>query len=264
MSRDPSSSREPGAEGGDPADERPKYRKLQATLTELIASRLSPGDAIPSERELMVRFEVSRTTVRTAITELVNDGVLQRRHGKGTFVAEQRVTSRLHLASFSEDMDRRGLRAASSVLRAEEVPADTVVAEALGVALGASCARIERLRFAGGRPMAHEIAHYALHRLPGLLDEDLTGSIYGILRDRYRLPPDDGEQLLWSEPASEPRTRLLEVAAGSPLLAFQRSTYSRRSPIEYTTSWYRGDRYLLTMRLGPRELERRGGADSPR
>jgi len=257
MPRGPSSSRGPVADDRDPAADRPKYRKLQATLAELIASGLSPGDAIPSERELMVRFEVSRTTVRTAITELVNEGLLERRHGKGTFVAEQRVTSRLHLASFSEDMHRRGLRPASSVLRAEEAPADAVVAEALGLRLGASCARIERLRFADGRPMAHEIAHYALHRLPGLLDEDLTGSIYGILRDRYRLPPDDGEQLLWSEPAIGPRTKLLEVAAGAPLLVFQRSTDARTSPIEYTTSWYRGDRYLLTMRLGPRELERR-------
>ena len=90
-------------------------------------------------------------------------------------------------------------------------PAAAVEAEALGLTLGASCARIERLRFADGRPMAH-----------------------------------DGEQRRWSEPAIEPQTELLEVAPGAPLLVLQRSTDARMTPIEYTTFWYRGDRYLLS------------------
>lgn len=238
-----------------PPVDQTKYRQLRTALSGLVADHLSPGDPIPSERDLMRRFGVSRTTVRTAISGLVTDGVLQRHHGKGTFVAERRVSSRLHLASFTEDMRRRGLRPTTSVLSAKQAGADAAVAGALDLELGAPCARIERLRLADGRPMAHEIAYYALARLPGLLDEDLAGSIYAILRERYDLPPDDGEQLLWSEPAVEPQAALLEVTAGAPLLVFQRNTDARRTPIEHSTSWYRADRYRLAMRLGPQPLD---------
>ncbi len=83
----------------------PKHRQLRELLIEMAV----PGQAIPSERELMATYEVSRATVRKAIDGLVADGLLQRTHGLGTFAVRARLETNLHLASFSQDMLRRGL-----------------------------------------------------------------------------------------------------------------------------------------------------------
>ena len=230
--------------------EGPKYRQLQGVLSELIATELNPGDRVPSERELMARFAVSRATVRQAIDALERDGLLERRHGSGTFVAERRVTSRLHLASFSQDMARRGLVPTTQLLSAERIGADDEVAAALGLSPGAPVAHLERLRSADGRPMAYEVGDYPLIRLPGLLEEDLTGSVYDLLQRRYRRAPEGGEQLLWAQAASSALARALEVESGAALLVFRRTSLSRGEPIERTTSWYRADRYRISMQLG--------------
>lgn len=236
---------------GQLAGEGPKHRQLQLALAELVASELSPGERLPSERQLLARFGVSRATVRHAIAALERDGVVERRHGSGTYVAERRVTSRLHLASFSEDMARRGLTPVTRLLTAARIAADAEVSTALDVSPGEEVARIERLRCADGRPMAYEVGSYPLGRLPGLLEADLTGSVYELLRRRYRRPPDGGQQLLWAEPAAAWLAGWLEVEEGAPLLVFQRTALSRGEAIEHTTSWYRADRYRISMELGP-------------
>lgn len=229
----------------------PKYRVLQQILVETIRNELRPRDAIPSERQLMARFGVSRATVRAAIAELAQEGHLERIHGKGTFVAERRVVSRLHLASFSEDMRRRGLEPRTEVLEARRIAADAELARVLELPVGAHCARIERLRLADGTPMAHEVGVYPVDRLPGLLEHDLTGSIYALLRETYGLAPEEGEQLLGAERTTRRQAALLGVRIGAPVLVFTRTAGSHGMPIEHTVSRYRADRYLVRMELGP-------------
>ena len=101
---------------------RPKHAQLRDALAELATSELAPDTAIPSERELMTTYDVSRATVRKAIDALVVDGLLQRIHGRGTFVARPRLESRLHLASFSQDMRRRGLTPSTRLLERRARP----------------------------------------------------------------------------------------------------------------------------------------------
>ena len=112
---------------------RPKHAQLRDALAELAVTE-GPDVAIPSERDLMAAHGVSRATVRKAIDGLVADGLLQRIHGKGTFVARPRLESRLHLASFSQDMRRRGLVPSTRALgiELEEPPADVAAALQLG------------------------------------------------------------------------------------------------------------------------------------
>ena len=114
---------------------RPKHAQLRDALAELAATE-GPDVAIPSERDLMAAHGVSRATVRKAIDGLVSDGLLQRIHGKGTFVARPRLESRLHLASFSQDMRRRGLVPSTRALgiELEQPPAD--IAESLHLGAG--------------------------------------------------------------------------------------------------------------------------------
>ncbi len=227
----------------------PKHAQLRAILLQNVQSSWPPHTAIPSERELMTTYGVSRATVREAIRTLVEEGKLYRVHGKGTFVAGERIQASLHLASFTDDMRRRGLLAATIVRHLAQVPAPAEVRAALGLAADARAWNVERLRMAGGIPMALERGYYPEAMLPDLDRHDLTRSLYTTLSTTYRLPIDQAEQTVWAEAADNILAEALGVTPGAPLLVFRRTSAAGSHPIEYVTSWYRGDRYQIHMFL---------------
>jgi GntR family transcriptional regulator len=194
-------------------------------------------------------YDVSRATVRKAIDGLVADGLLTRIHGKGTFVARPRLESRLHLASCSQDMRRRGLTPSTRLLAAEldDPPAD--VAKALDLALDGQAWRVDRVRLADGQPIAIENGWYPRALLPGLDRHDLGGSLYALFDDVYDLGIDHAEQTLWGESADAVTARRLDAPVNTPLLVFRRVSYADARPVEYVVSRYRGDRYQLHMSL---------------
>lgn len=227
----------------------PKHAQLREILRRMAEEELPPGAAIPSERELAERFGVSRLTVREAVGQLVAEGVLTRVRGRGTFIARQRLDQQPYLMSFTDDMRRRGLNPTTEPLRhGEEVP-PSATAAALGLAPGAPAYRVQRLRRADGAPLAVERGWFNPRMVPGLLDADLTGSLYALLAEKYRVHLDDGRQTVWAEAADEETARLLGVPAGSPLLVFRRVSSAKGQPVEEMTSWYRGDLYQVTMQL---------------
>ncbi len=227
---------------------RPKHAQLRDALAELAATE-GPDVAIPSERDLMAAHGVSRATVRKAIDGLVSDGLLQRIHGKGTFVARPRLESRLHLASFSQDMRRRGLVPSTRALgiELEQPPAD--IAESLHLGAGDRAWRVERVRLADDQPIAHEHGWYPEPLLPGLIRHDLGGSLYEVFRDHYGLAIEAAEQTLWGEAADPAYAELLDAPLHTPLLVFRRVSTSAGKPLEHVVSRYRGDRYQLHMSL---------------
>lgn len=229
---------------------RPKHAQLTDALAELAVTELGPDSAIPSERELMTTYDVSRATVRKAIDSLVADGLLHRIHGKGTFVARPRLESRLHLASFTQDMRRRGFTPSTRLLgiEAERPPAE--VAKALGIGEAGTAWRIDRVRLADGQPIALETGWYPENTLPGLDHKDLGGSLYEIFADDYGLVIDGAEQTLWGESADAAVARRLDAPVHTPLLVFRRVSTAAGRPLEYVVSRYRGDRYQLHMSLG--------------
>lgn len=227
------------------AGPRPKHAQLRDRLAEL-ATELGPDAGIPSERELMARFEVSRATVRRAIEALIVDGLLRRVHGKGTFVARPRLESRLHLASFSQDMRRRGLEPSTRLLTIESATPPTEVAAWFGED---TSWRLDRLRLADGQPIALEHSWYSSTLLPGLDSHDLGGSLYAILTDEYGVAIDSAEQTVWGERAKGSTADLLAAPAHTPLLVFSRFSTSLDRPVEHAVSRYRGDRYQVHMSL---------------
>ncbi|GAB2966963.1 GntR family transcriptional regulator [Amycolatopsis acidiphila] len=237
----------------------PKHAQLREILRRTIEQELPPGSPIPSERELAERYTVSRLTVRSAIGKLVEEGLLTRARGKGTFTAARRMELQLYLMSFTGDMRRRGLVPTTEVLeRAVEVPPPPT-ASALGLAGGRPAYRLQRLRRADGVPLALERGWYHPGPVPGLLELDLTQSLYEQIARQYDLRFDHARQTVWAEAADRETARLLGIRAGAPLLVFRRISTTRGEPVEDITSWYRGDRYQVSMQLDPTLPAEHGG-----
>jgi GntR family transcriptional regulator len=233
-----------------------KRAQVRAVIEQLINGELRSGDAIPSERALVSRLGVSRVTVRQAIADLVGSGVLERVHGKGTYITGPQVDSWLHLTSFSREMRDRGLVPATVVLAATEQPADEDVAYALRIRAGRPVIRVERLRTAEGTPMAYEVGYYPSVLFPGLLQREL-GSLYDVFANEYGVVVTSGEQTVRAESADAHRARILGIPKRAPLLVQERVTHAGERVIELSTSWYRADRYRIHMAITPRGARER-------
>jgi Transcriptional regulators len=228
-----------------------KQRETRERVLDLIEA-LSPGDAIPSERQLSVDLGVSRLTVRAALDDLVREGYLIRRRGAGTFVNEPKVAKGLTIASFSDDMRERGMKPASRTLDLAVVPAGARLGRILHVSPSEPVAVIKRLRLADGEPMAIELLHVRQSLVPGITAADLEeNSFYDLLAERYAVEIVGGTQTVEPTVTNEEESDALGVPLHSPALLFERVTRSQTGEIlEFTSSTYRGDRYRLVSELG--------------
>ncbi len=226
----------------------PKYYRVKSEILALI-SDLAPGTAVPTERELAVRFGTSRTTVRLAIAELVVDGRLERTQGRGTFVAQPKLMQVRQLTSFSQDLSSGGWRPGSVVLDISEQRAEGELCERLQVAEGSPVHRVERLRTAADEPIAHEVAHLP-GPLPGLAAELATrGSLYRTLAEVYGIVLDVVEDTVETALADPSQAELLGVDTGLPMLLIHRTAWDVEGrPVEWTRSVFRGDRFRFVAR----------------
>ena len=157
----------------------PLYFQLKELLRQEIESgRWQPGQQIPSETEMCEAFGISRTVVRQALRELEYHGLLYREQGKGTFVAEPKISESLvqDLSGFYEDMVAKGLTPVTRVLRQEIQPANKKVARYLHIQPGDEIVFIERVRSVGGEPIVLVTTYLPYHVCPDLVDEDLSCS----------------------------------------------------------------------------------------
>ncbi|MEV0434084.1 GntR family transcriptional regulator [Nocardia sp. NPDC050413] len=228
----------------------PKHEQLRAILLQKCTRELQPGDLLTSERNLMQDYGVSRITVREAVGQLVNEGYLVRVRGKGTFVAHRPVQSRLHLASFTEEMRALGHQPSTLVLVAEEATAPEPTARALRLPQGARAYHVRRLRLADDDAVSVDDAWFNPELVPDLIAHDLTGSLYRLAADRYGRPIERAEQTVDAQAADTGIAALLGVRKGAPVLHFDRVSFSTDMPIEHTHSWYRSDRYRVQMEVG--------------
>lgn len=227
-----------------------KRERVRERLEDLLEG-LQVGDALPAERALAAEMGVARMTLRHAVDELVREGRLVRRQGSGTYVAEPKIAWPLTLASFSDDMRRRGFAPSSRTLAFERRPAGARIAARLGVSPRDEVVRAVRLRLADDEPMALETVHIPADRVPGLSAADLAGgSFYALLAERYGTVPEDGFQTVEPTVVEPEEAELLGVPALAPALLFERTTRDASGGvIEHSRSLYRGDRYRLQAEL---------------
>ncbi|QDB78617.1 GntR family transcriptional regulator [Georgenia wutianyii] len=221
-----------------------KYLTVREHLRSLIAEELGVGDAIPSERELCGQFGVSRMTVRQAVDALVVEGLLERVQGRGTFVAQPKVDLQLRLASFPEEMRRRGMEPDLRVLAAELTAATPQLAAALELPVGADVYYLRRLRLADGLPMAVEQNWVPAALVPDLLEPEPASSVYDALAER-ELAPTWGEDVIEAVQLDEEVAGHLGISPGAAGLQIRRRTFSGDLAVDYGVSVYRGDRYSL-------------------
>ncbi|MBA0052515.1 GntR family transcriptional regulator [Streptomyces sp. AJS327] len=209
---------------------------------------MEPHTALPTERDLAARHQVSRSTVRQALDALVEAGAVYRVHGAGTFVASTTISKSLTLTSFTEDMQARGLVPGTRLLAADERAAGRQIAEQLRLDPADPVVRLVRLRFADERPMCLETVHLPAALVPGLLDRDLARSLYRVLRRDYALRMVHAEQTWRAVALDEGSSVLLGVPTGSPAFRVSRvSTDERGRPQEATLGLYRADRYDIEL-----------------
>lgn len=214
---------------------------------------LQVGDALPSERRLATDLGVSRPTLRAVIDELVREGLLLRRHGSGTYVAEPKIALPLTMTSFSEDMTRRGMRPGSRVVSFELTAAGAKLGQRLQVSPVDEVWVITRLRLADDETMAIEWLHAPRRLLGDLRREELSDhSYYELLRERRGITIASGVQTIEPTVTSPEEAELLGVPVHSPAFLFERTTTSEDGEVvEFVRSVYRGDRYRLVTELRP-------------
>ena len=231
----------------------PLYYQLKLHIESQIRSGVwQPGDQVPSESVLGEKFHVSRTTVRQALGELVNQGMLTRVQGKGTFVAHPRIRQRLtRLTGFTEDFRARRMKPASQLLRQGIEPALARVASALRITEGTPVIVLERLRLADDLPMALEISHLRADLFPAFNAEEFPGgSLYRYLTEKFNTIPTSAHQDMEAIGCPQPHARILGISKNGPVLHIYRTTFDQAGrPFEHVESFYRGDRYVFQAEL---------------
>jgi GntR family transcriptional regulator len=219
---------------------------LRGQLHSLLGE-LRVGDRLPSERELARRWGVARMTVRRSVDGLVAEGILERRHGSGTYVVPRPLVRALGLTSFHSDMAARGLVPGTQVLSFRTAPVTATMAGQLRMPVGDQVHHFSRLRLGSGEPIAVETTWLPAAVAPGLRESDLHGSLYELLARRYALVI--GEAKVTIDPVMpDARTRtLLRIGEEQACLRIRMVDLDERGHVVMVAHCiYRGDQYQLT------------------
>ncbi len=221
----------------------PAHAQIEVALEHAIeAGRLAPGDRLPAERVLAQRFGVSRMTLRQALGELERQGLLIRNKGRygGTFVSERKLEL-AGTSALSDQLRDLGLAPGARVLSVVERAAAPHERS-----LGRRVYAIERVRLANGEAVALERGAYAFDLFPGLIDEPLDGSLYDVIRRKYKDVPVRAEERLEPGLAQPQDAAALGVDAGAPVMLVERTAYAANGrPVEISRDVFRGDRIRI-------------------
>lgn len=230
--------------------EEPAYKKIQGTLRRRIDSgQLKPGNPVPSERELARIHRVSLMTARHALTELARDGIVERRHGAGTFVAPPKVQFN-KLLGYTEQMASLGLTAHSRIVSSAIVTREHEISARLGLHPSSRLGRLERVRLAGDEPVALEICYWSADDFPALIEAPLERtSLFAVLEHQCGIELAYADEEIDATDADQRMADLLCIPKGTPLLRMRQLIFSStgRATV-YVTGFYRSGRHTLRIR----------------
>jgi GntR family transcriptional regulator len=230
----------------------PIYIQIRESLrAEIMGGSLKRGEQLPSENELAAKYSVSRMTIRESIEDLVDEGLLYRRHGVGTFVAYPHLQrDHTKLTSFFDKAENEGVQVQAKLLSLEVLPATPKVAEALDIPAGSHVIRVKTLRYANGVPITVHDAHIPHSLFPSLVNENLEVQHLWTLFEKSGYRVKRAIQKLEAREASKEVAHLMKIKEGAPVLFKERTVYADDgTPIEFTYCYNRGDIYSLTVAL---------------
>lgn len=222
------------------ASEKPLYVQLKQIIQEDISrGKYKAGEQLPPESELCDVYGVSRITARRAISDLVEEGILHRQQGKGTFVKETKFKRELiSVGGFSELTMESGKKPNSQILSTAVIPADEHLAEVFELQEGESLLKLHRILYIDNEPLFLETSYYPLNILPDL--EKHIGeshSTYDILRKRYNIKFTRSLKTLEVVFASEYEAGILHCDRGAPLFAIEKRSYDEENrPVHLSSS----------------------------
>jgi GntR family transcriptional regulator len=228
----------------------PAYQRIQSSIRKRIdAGQLRPGDPVTSERDLAKLHEVSLMTARHALASLEREGIVERRRGIGTFVAEPKIHFN-KLMSYTEQMAARSLVAASKILFGKMIDDEPEVAARLALAPADSIFKLQRLRHADQEPFALETCYVSAVQFPALLSAPLNrDSLFAILERDYGVKLGYADEEIDATAADPQTSELLNVPRREPLLRIRQLIYSTNGkPLMYVLGIYRSDRHNFVIR----------------
>lgn len=224
----------------------PLYFQLKELIVAEIKSGQYPVDSlIPTEKELSEQFDISRTTVRQAVTELVQEGWLYRVKSKGTFIARQKIKQDFlqRLETFQEQMERIGLEPSTEVLDFKFIKASKEVSENLQIEEGEQVIYLFRRRFGNGEPVVTVETYLPFEKCAFIKDQDFERvSLYDVLSAREETRIFSAKRLVEAVEANNSDVQYLHVRKGSPIqLVHTVSVNKADVALEYSIARYRGD-----------------------
>lgn len=225
----------------------PLYVQIrEIIITKIERNELKPGDQIPTEAYLTKKYGVSRITVRKAVQDLVDDDILIRKQGKGTFVAVPKIERELiTVNSFSKRMSEKGFIPGAKVLSKELIEPSSTVCKFLQVEKNAEVIAIQRLRFLDKEPVAIEKSYIPYESYPLVLEANINiGSLYKFLEEEYNVSPGKSEKTLEIIKCNEFEAKHLNISVGEPLFLLTGAIYTTDNrSIEYVKTVFKGDRF---------------------
>lgn len=229
----------------------PLYIQLMNILINKIEHYMEENEQLESERDICVKYGVSRTTVRQALDELEKNKYIYKIQGKGNFVASKVVEQQLtKVSSFTQDMKKAGKTPTSKILNFEIQEADHSISKKLKIEEKELIFKIVRIRFADEIPMIYEITYLPYERFKKLnksIIEEMP--LYEAFEKNFNIKIKSAEESIESVLISKLESVYLGIDVGSPALKFKRVTYENKNIIEYTITIARGDKFKYRVTL---------------
>lgn len=230
---------------------------LYVQIKELLRNRIldgvyQPHAQLPSESEMMAAFNVSRITVRQALGDLENEGLIFRLHGKGSFVSKPKAFQDLgRLQGFGEAMRQMGHETFSRVLGVRTIVPSIQVREHLALGKRAHVTELRRIRYLDREPISLDVSYLPLAIGKRLEKEDLAArDVFVILENDYGLALGHADLQIGATQADETLAAQLQLREGSPVLSIERLTHcADGTPIDYEFLYYRADAFQYRVRV---------------
>jgi len=232
----------------------PIYYQLAKIFEKYILDgKLKPGEALPPEHEIAEKYDISRMTVRRAISELITAGMVYSQKGKGNFVAKPKLDNFVfELTNFHEEIQKRGMNPSSKLLEVKIVRADKILSEKLDVKFNTSCLYFRLVLSADDEPLVYENKYVVYTKQKPILETELKdpslSSLAAIHSDHF---PIISKRVLQASIITEEEAAILGTDLNTPVFVVEQTVYdTEKKPIGWGKSVYRGDRYKLTSYIG--------------